>query len=203
MGIITRVQAWFRRDRSSVALRRRVYGDTIALSLAAWGRDHGDPHALDERTHQLCRRAIDQAGEALVSRSDPGVLEDALLAVRTATAAAGEAREAVAPPRAVAHLLDAPTLAPLAAEVVGYTPDRGALNLRVLHELVADAGEAEHVLEQLVWRLHDGGEHRACEVTVEQLLSLDDDDLRHVLEAVALNRGLRSSTTTGRPRSGR
>jgi hypothetical protein len=48
-------------------------------------------------------------------------------------------------------------------------------------------GNSQRTLEQLVWRL-DG--RRPYDLTIEQLLELDDNNLRHALEALALSRNL-------------
>jgi hypothetical protein len=61
------------------------------------------------------------------------------------------------------------------------------IDLDALHELVEDAGQSERVLEQLVWRLYH---QSTCDLTVDQLLELDDENLRRALEGVALSRGL-------------
>jgi hypothetical protein len=51
----------------------------------------------------------------------------------------------------------------------------GTVDLNALHGLVEDAGESERVLEQLVWRLTRWS---TCDLTVDQLLELDDENLR-------------------------
>lgn len=181
------VAAWLssrRRDRHG---RIQLYLHAVAVTLAARGRDDDDPHRLDPQTHQRCRVAIDQAGDALVSGRRRR-LRTADRALRDASAGAREARarDDSMTPTAIEHLLAAPALAELTAERLARRGD-GTIDLDALHELVEDAGESERVLEQLVWRLH---RQSTCDLTVDQLLELDGGNLRRALEGLALSRRL-------------
>ncbi len=178
---------WLRSRRRDRHGRIQLYLHALAVTLAAWGRDDDDPHRLDHQTHQCCRVAIDQAGDALANGRRRR-LRAADEALREASAGAREARarEDSMTTTAVEQLLAAPALAELTAERLARRRD-GKIDLDALHELVEDAGESERVLEQLVWRLH---RQSTCDLTVDQLLELDDENLRRALEGVALSRSL-------------
>ena len=186
------VAAWWRTVRAKELLRHRIYFDAVALALAAWGRDRDDPHNLPYREHITARQAVDQAGQALacgdvdqMQRAQTTVA-DAGRRVNQARAAAGGEGGADALLTPVVHVLTAPSLAELTAERL-VRSDPAAINMRILHELVADAGTSAQVLEEIALRVHTG---KPCDTTVEQLLALSDEDLRRALEGLALSRGL-------------
>jgi len=179
--------AWRSSRRQNRHRRIQLYVHAVAVTLGAWGRDHDDPQRLDTQTHGRCRVAIDQAGDALAT-GRPGRLRAAENALREAQAGAREARarDDARTPTAIEHLLAAPALARLTADRLARRGD-SKIDLDVLHELVEDAGQSERVLEQLVWRLHH---QSTCDLTVDQLLELDDENVRRALEGVALSRSL-------------
>ncbi len=179
--------AWLRSRRRDGHGRIQLYLHALAVTLAAWGRDDDDPHRLDLQTNQRCRVAIDLAGDALANGGRRR-LRAADRGLREASAGAREARarDDSMTTTAIDHLLAAPALAELTAERLARRRD-GKIDLDALHELVEDAGESDRVLEQLFWRLH---RQSTCDLTVDQLLELDDENLRRALEGVALSRNL-------------
>lgn len=161
--------AWLRSRRRDRHGRIQLYMHSLAVTLPAWGRDDDDPHRLDLQTHQRCRVAIDQAGDALANGRRRR-LRAADRGLREASAGAREARaqDDSLTTTAIEHLLAAPALAELTAERLARRKD-GKIDLDALHEFVEDAGESERVLEQLIWRLH---RQSTCDLTVTNSSSL-------------------------------
>jgi hypothetical protein len=158
----------------------RIAEQTGSLHLRA------DP-ALHRRISQVSRGAIADAFDAAWARK-PAAAEPA---IHEATAALDEWAEhrrrelegerPTTPPFGAAHVLVAPSLAEL---TVASVRD-GSADLTDMYE--AAELPSQRALLRLARYLTKGG---SCEVTVDELLELDDSDLRYALEEIALHRRL-------------
>lgn len=145
-----------------------------------------DP-ALTRRVSDTCRGALAEVFEAIWAHKPAAGAP----AVRDALAALGqwahcrrgrwERGREQEPPSAAAHVLVAPSVAEL---TVACMRD-GAADLDEL-DVLAEAS-SQHTLLRLAGRFAGDG---SCKLTVDELLELDDTDLRHALEGVAAYRGL-------------
>jgi hypothetical protein len=108
--------------------------------------------------------------------------------------------EFAGPQAALVHVLCAPSLAGLtAAHLVGEQSARAHIDVGALAEEIDRAGtEAQRALIALGLLLGDCGHE---DVSVGELMELEDTDLAHALEATALKRGLRRVYPSQRPDS--
>jgi hypothetical protein len=176
-----------RRERAR-AQARALWLDAVRIAEQAGSLEFRADPALHRRISQVCREAIADAFDAVWARN-PAAAEPA---IREAMAALEEwvqfrrqqwesARQHT-PPSATAHVLVAPSLAELTVESVR---DDGFIDLREMY----NAAELpnQRALLQLAGAFATDG---SSEVTVDELLELDDTDLRYALEGIALHRNL-------------
>jgi hypothetical protein len=145
-----------------------------------------DP-ALARRVAHVCRAALVDVFDAVWTRQ-PAAGVVALRAAASELDAWVDVRHRrwenerrPQPPSAAAHVLTAPSLAELTAE---STQD-GAVDLGEME--AATEVPSQHTLLALAGCLACGGR---CELTLDELLELDDTDLRYALEGIALYRRL-------------
>jgi hypothetical protein len=160
--------------------------DAVRIAAQAGSLEFRADPALHRRVSQVCRGAIADAFEAMWARKPAAGAP----AIREATAALSEWADMSGrlwdherqqePPSAAAHVLVAPSL----AELTTASVRDGAADLTEM-EAAAEV-VSQHTLLRLAG--YFAGDSR--ELTLEQLLELDDTDLRYALEAIALHRGL-------------
>jgi hypothetical protein len=142
-----------------------------------------DP-ALARRVTQVCRAALADVFDAVWTRrpaagaSSADAALDACVDVRHRPHESERRQE---PPSAAAHVLTAPSL----AELTAASTQDGAVDLGEMD--AAAEVPSQYRLLQLVGCLACGG---GCELTLDEILELDDTDLRYVLDAIALSRRL-------------
>lgn len=145
-----------------------------------------DP-ALARRVAQVCRAALADVFEAIWTRQPAA----GVVAVREAEAALdawGDVRHGrwenerqPQPPSAAGHVLTAPSL----AELTAASTHDGAVDLGEMQ--AATEHPSQHTLLALAGCLACGG---SCELTLDELLELEDTDLRYALQGIALHRRL-------------
>ena len=176
------------RRESARAQARALWLDAVRIAEQAGSLDLRADPALHRRISQVCRGAIADAFDAVWARK-PAAAEPA---IHEATAALDEwaelrrrqleAERRTTPPSGAAHVLVAPSLAEL---TFARVRDDGMLDLGEMYE--AAEFPSQRTLLRLARSVATGG---SCEVTVDELLELDDSDLRYALEAIALHRKL-------------
>ena len=161
--------------------------DAVRIAEQAGSLEFGADPAVQRRISRVCREAIADAFDAVWAR-EPAAAEPA---IGQATAALAEwtelrrrqleAERPTTPPSGAAHVLVAPSLAEL---TVASVRD-GSADLTEMYEAAELA--SQRTLLRLARYLATGG---SCEVTIVELLELDDSDLRYALEGFALHRKL-------------
>jgi hypothetical protein len=160
--------------------------DAMRIAEQTGGLEFCADPALARRVSDTCRGALVDVFEAVWA----GKPAAGAPAVREALAALGEwahfrrhwwESERQQAPSAAAHVLVAPSLAELTAASVRD----GAADLDEMDALAEVP--SQHTLLRLAGRFAGNG---SCKLTVDELLELDDTDLRHALEGIALHRGL-------------
>jgi hypothetical protein len=176
-----------RRQEIARAQARTLWLDAVRIAEQAGSLDFRADPVLHRRISQVCRGAIADAFDAVWARR-PAAAEPA---IHAATAALDEwaelrrrhleAERRTTPPSSAAHVLVALSLAEL---TVASVRD-GSADLTEMHE--AAELPSQRTLLRLARYLATGG---SCELTVDELLELDDSDLRYALEGIALHRKL-------------
>jgi hypothetical protein len=167
---------------------RALWLDAVRIAEQAGSLDFRADPVLHSRISQICREAIADAFDAVWARkptaADP--------AIRDATAALDEwarfrqrhweSERQPTPPSAAAHVLVAPSLAEL---TLASVRDDGMLDLGEMYE-AAELASQRTLLRLARYFATDGG----CEGPLDELLELDDSDLRYALEGIAVHRKL-------------
>ena len=176
-----------RRRETARAQSRALWLDAARIAEQAGSLDFRADPALHRRISQVCPETIADAFDAVWARKRAG----AEPAIHEATAALDEwaelrrrqfeAERRTTPPSGAAHVLMAPSLAELTASSVRD----GSGDLTEMYE--AAELPSQRTLLRLARSLATSG---SCEVTVDELLELDDSDLRYALEGIALHRKL-------------
>ena len=177
-----------RRSEREHAEAHALWLDAIRIAERVGDLDVRANPALGRRVLGLCGGALAEAFDALWTR-EPATAESA---IRGAVAALDEwaqfrlrqweSQRQPTPPLAAAHVLVAPSLAELTFASVR---DDGMLDLAEMY----DAAElpSQRTLLKLARYFATGS---CCEGTPDELLELDDTDLRYALEGIALHRKL-------------
>jgi hypothetical protein len=162
--------------------------DAVRIAEQAGSLDFRADPAPNRRISQVCRDAIADAFDAVWARK-PAAADPA---IRYATAALDEwaqfrqrqweSERQPTPPSAAAHVLVAPSLAELTFASVR---DDGMLDMGEMYE--AAELSSQRTLLRLARYFATGS---SCEGTLDELLELDDSDLRYALEGIALHRKL-------------
>jgi hypothetical protein len=155
--------------------------DAVRIAEQAGSLEFRADPALHRRISPVCREALADAFDAVWAREPAG----AEPAIHHATAALRrrqlEAERRSTPPCGAAHVLVAPSL----AELTFASVRDGSADLTEMYEAAELSNQ--RALLRLARCLATGG---SCEVTVDELLELDDSDLRYAVEGIALHRKL-------------
>jgi hypothetical protein len=176
-----------RRRESARAQARALWLDAVRIAAQTGSLDFRADPALHRRISQVCREAIADAFDAVWARKPAG----AEPAIRQAAAALDEWAELrrrqlegerrTTPPSGAAHV----RVAPSRAELTVASARHGSADLIEMYE--AAELPSQRTLPPVARYLARGG---SCEVTVDELLELDDSDLRYALEGIAVHRRL-------------
>ena len=176
-----------RRRETARADAGALWLDAVRIAEQTRSLDFRADPALHRRISQVSRHAIADAFNAVWAR-EPAGAEPAIHQAAGALDEWAELRrrqlEAERRPTRLcgaAHVLVAPSLAEL---TVASVRD-GSADLTELYEAAELA--SQRTLLRLARSLATGG---SCVVTVDELLELDDSDLRYALEGIALHRKL-------------
>jgi hypothetical protein len=176
-----------RRTQRRRAAAWALWLDAIRIAEQTGGLEFRADPALARRVAQVCRAALADVFEAVWARQPAA----AVVALREAASALDawvdvqhrprENDGRREPPSAAAHVLMAPSL----AELTAASTQDGAVDLGEMD--AAAEVPSQHRLLRLAGCLACGG---SCELTLDELLELDDTDLRYALEGIALSRRL-------------
>lgn len=176
-----------RRKERARADARALWLDAMRIAEQTRRLDFSADPALARHVSEICRGALAEVFEAIWARNPAAGGH----AVREALAALGEwahswrgrleSERQQAPPSAAAHVLVAPSL----AELTVASMRAGVADLDEM-DAVAEA-PSQHTLLRLAGRFARDGSGK---LTVDELLELDDTDLRHALEGIEVHRGL-------------
>jgi hypothetical protein len=176
-----------RRTQRKRAGARALWLDAMRIAEETGGLELRADPALARRVAQVCRAALADVFDAVWARQPAA----GVVALQEASAALDawadirhsrrEHERRQEPPSAAAHVLTAPSL----AELTAASTQDGAVDLGEI-DAVTEV-PSQHCLLALAGRLAYGG---SCELTLDELLELDDSDLRYALQGIALHRRL-------------